>query len=837
MQDPGNRSSGHSSSRSSHGGRGRGWLREKARVWLWCALGVAALLPSAVAASGYTFLGDLDGFERDATGATARCGGAALRLRFVEDDVVRVTLKREGGQERLLTHALVEREQAPVEVAVERGEDTTVLSTVAMRVELSHRGCRMTVYDGAGRVLVRDDPGMGIGWDGNEVRTWKHIAGDERFFGLGEKSGDVDKRAREWVMWNSDTPGYGDATDPLYQSIPFFVGLREGRSYGVFLNNSHRSTFNLGAGNHRYYSFSADGGTLDYFVFAAPRIADVVADYTALTGRIPMPPRWALGFQQSRWSYYPDSEVLSLARRFRERGIPADVIYLDIHYMDGYRVFSWDPQRFPRPAAMLEELADLGFKPIVIVDPGVKEDPDYPIAREGLAGDHFVRYPDGETYVGSVWPGRSYFPDFARDRTRAWWGGHLARLRGQGVRGIWNDMNEPAVWGKAFPNEVLMRDADGAADFKRMHNLYAHLMAQATYESLRAARPDERPFVLTRAGFAGTQRWSAVWTGDNVASWEHLQLGIRMMIGLGLSGAAFNGTDVGGFEGTPSGELFARWMQVGAFSPFFRAHTAHDTPGQEPWSFGERIEAVVADAIRQRYRLMPYLYTLFQQAHASGAPVLRPLFWHHQDDPQAYAREWQHQFLVGEHLLVAPVTAPGVALQKVYLPAGRWLELDTGEVFEGGRAVTVETPLERLPLFLAEGGILPSREAMQYVGERDSGTLRLDVFAGAGNDGFDLYEDDGLSHDHERGGYRLTRLRAVREDGRLRLSREIVHDGYRVPERMLELRLHAVATAPAQLMLDGRPLSAQAWRHDAASRVLTVRIREGGDRQELVARW
>lgn len=829
MQDSRNRSGNRS------GNRDRG--RRGASGWWACVLSVAAALPLGATASGYSFLGDLRAFERDDAGATASCDGAALRLHFVEDDVVRVTLLREDRRPRLLTHALVGREPDPVEVTVERGEDITVLATAAMRVELAHRGCRMTVFDGTGHVLVQDDSGMGTGWDGNEVRTWKRIAGDERFFGLGEKSGDVDKRAREWVMWNSDTPGYGDASDPLYQSIPFFVGLREGRSYGVFLNNSHRSRFNLGAGNHRYYSFSAEGGTLDYFVFAAPRIAEVVADYTALTGRIPMPPRWALGFQQSRWSYYPDSEVMSLARRFRERGIPADVIYLDIHYMDGYRVFSWDPQRFPRPAAMLDELGDMGFKPIVIVDPGVKEDPDYPIAREGLAGDHFVRYPDGETYVGSVWPGRSYFPDFARAATRAWWGGHLARLREQGVRGIWNDMNEPAVWGKAFPNEVLMRDADGAADFKRMHNLYGHLMAEATYESLRAARPDERPFVLTRAGFAGTQRWSAVWTGDNVASWEHLQLGIRMMIGLGLSGAAFNGTDVGGFEGTPSGELFARWMQVGAFSPFFRAHTAHDTPGQEPWSFGERIEAVAADAIRQRYRLMPYLYTLFHQAHDSGAPVLRPLFWHHQDDAQAYAREWQHQFLVGRQLLVAPVTAPGVALQKVYLPAGRWLELGTGEVFEGGRAVTVETPLERLPVFLAEGGILPSQEAMQYVGERDSGTLTLDVFAGANDDGFDLYEDDGRSHDHERGGYRLTRLRAQRDDGVLRLDREVVHDGHRVPARMLELRLHDIAEPPVELSLDGTRLQDKAWHHDPATRVLSVRVREHGARQSLLARW
>lgn len=820
-------------------GMGLPMVRQGVRV----ALSVLTLGWAAVpAASGYEFLGDLRSFERRDSGGTAVCApGAELRVSFVTDEAVRITLIRPGQEERLLTHALVPRARDPVTVTVREEGDATILASRALRVELAHQGCRVAILDRAGNVLVRDDPGMGIGWDGSEVRNWKEIAEGERFFGLGEKTGDVDKRGREWVMWNSDTPGYDNDTDPLYQSIPFFVGLRDGRAYGIFLNNSHRTRFNLGAGNHRYYSFAADGGTLDYFVFQGPAIADVVSAYTALTGRMPMPPLWALGYQQSRWSYYPDSEVLSLAREFRQRQIPADVIYLDIHYMDDYRVFTWHPERFPRPQAMLRQLGEMGFKPVVIVDPGVKEDPEYAIAGEGLAGDHFVRYPDGELYVGSVWPGRSYFPDFARAETRQWWGGHVASLREQGVRGFWNDMNEPAVWGRAFPDEALMQDTDGPASFKRMHNLYGHLMARATHETLRRHRPDERPFVLTRAGFAGTQRWAAVWTGDNVASWEHLELGIRMMLGLGLSGVAFNGTDVGGFVDTPSGELFARWMQLGAFSPFFRAHTMHGTPGQEPWSFGERVEAIAREAIRLRYRLLPYLYTLFREAHTTGTPILRPLFWHHQDDPKVYRRDWQHQFLVGEHLLVAPVTREGSAVQHVYLPAGRWLELGTHRVVDGGRAVLVDTPFERIPTFLAKGGILPLAEAVQYVGERPSTTLTLEVFAGATDSGIDLYEDDGATHAHEDGAFRVTRLRAIRRDGALTLRREITHDGYSVPARRLEIRLHDVATAPRQVTLDGAMLSGSgedaAWTHDPERRVLTVRVREEGTRQTLTVRW
>jgi alpha-glucosidase len=630
----------------------------------------------------------------------------------------------------------------------------------------------------------------------------------------------------------------------VYESIPFVLGVRRGRAWGLFFNNSHRSTFNMGAGNHRYWSFAADAGRMDYFFFYGPAVPDVVREYTALTGRSPMPPMWALGFQQSRWSYYPDSEVLALARTFRTKNIPADVIYLDIHYMDGYRVFTWDPERFPDPAATLKKLDSMGFKIVTIIDPGVKQDPSWAVAREGLANDHFVRYPDGEVFVGSVWPGRSYFPDFSRQATRDWWAAHLARVRETGVRGFWNDMNEPAVWGKAFPLEVLMDDGGRMSSQKKMHNLYGFLMAKGTYEGLRRLRPDERPFVLTRAGFAGIQRYSAVWTGDNVATNEHLELGIRMLLGLGLSGVPFVGTDVGGFVGTPSPELFARWMQVGAYSPFFRAHTTANTPDQEPWSFGELVEDIVREAISTRYRMLPFLYSLFHEAHETGAPILRPLFWHAQDDSMAYDPAWQHQFTVGRDLLVAPVTREGLTLQRVYLPRGRWLEMGTGRVHQGPAVVAVDAPLERIPTFLRAGGIVPMGEPMQYVGEKPSGVLTLQLFEGDPAAAFELYEDDGTTFAHEKGAYRTTRFTARRASGALRIAREIVHDGWTPPARAVEIRLLGVQAAPSSVTLGSTTLRSLAgadatgngFRWDGATRVLTVRFEAAGTRQEVTVR-
>jgi alpha-glucosidase len=338
-----------------------------------------------------------------------------------------------------------------------------------------------------------------------------------------------------------------------------------------------------------------------------------------------------------------------------------------------------------------------------------------------------------------------------------------------------------------------------------MHNLYGLLMAQATYEQVRRVRPEERPFIVTRAGFAGVQRYSAVWTGDNVASWEHLALGIRIMLGLGLSRVPFVGTDVGGFVGSPSPELFARWIQLGVFSPFFRAHTTANTLDQEPWSFGERVETISREFITLRYRLLPYRYSLLWEAHRTGAPPLRPLFWHFQTDSMAYRAEFQHQFMAGERLLLAPVVAEGETVRSVYLPTGRWINLNTDSVYDGDRVVHVEAPLERLPMFLRAGGVVPMREPAQWIGQAVATDLTFDVFPGGeATGGFLLYEDDGTSHAYEHGSYRSTELTAVQQEDGVRVVRHVRHDGHAAPTgRRLHIRIRGVASAPRRVTVDG----------------------------------
>lgn len=811
-----------------------------ARLWVLIIFMLTASMITTRA--NYSFLGNLQDYEQTESGIILTCeDNVRLEIRFLKPEMFRVTLVRPEYREPLLDYAVVKTDWEPVELQFREEDLHLVLTSKEIDLVIHKMPCRLTVLDKQGDVINQDDPGMGIGWDGKEVRCWKSLAADERFFGLGEKTGDVNKRGREWVMWNSDIPGYGNDTDPIYQSIPFYIGLHKNKAYGIYFNNSYRTVFNMGAGNRRYASFAADAGPLDYFFIYGPQVNRVVSTYTELTGRGTLPPLWGLGYQQCRWSYYPESKVMSLARTFREKQIPADVIYLDIHYMNGYRVFTWDKKRFPDPPAMLAKLQDMGFKVVTIIDPGVKVDSNYTVAQEGIAGNHFVKYPDGEVYVGEVWPGPSFFPDFSRPETRKWWGKKLAGMLDTGIDGFWNDMNEPAVWGRAFPLEVLMEDQGHISSQKKMHNLYGFLMSRAAHEAFRTHRPNQRPFLVTRAGFAGEQRYTAVWTGDNVASGEHLELGIRMMLGLGLSGIPFVGTDVGGFMGTPSPELYARWIQVGAFSPFFRTHTHYNSPPQEPWSFGEEVEEISRKFISLRYRLLPYFYNLFWEASESGAPILRPMFWYYQDDPMVYENAYQQQFFVGEKLLIAPVTREKEHLKKVYLPAGKWLEMNSEKVYEGPGTVAVDAPLDRIPMFLRDGGILPSGEAMQYVGEKPGNLLLLDIFCGDKYGNLLHYEDDGESFDYTGGEYRLTQFEFLHEKDHWTFTKSRLHDQFVMAERFLEVRLHAFENIPEKIQLDGKTLkkisptdkSSEGYFYEEQSGILTVRFPDMGKEQSL----
>jgi alpha-glucosidase len=553
----------------------------------------------------------------------------------------------------------------------------------------------------------------------------RRLAAGERLYGLGDKPVPLDRRGRVYRLWNTDPPNFRAGSDPLYKSIAVLFGLRRGAVWAVVVDSPGRLDVDCRGDELRVYGpAGAPVHELECATFA-----DALAQVSSRVGRAPLPPRWSLGYHQSRWSYAGADEALRVATEFRRRGIPLDCLHLDIDYMDGYRVFTWDQQLFPDPAGLIRSLHDLGVRVVTIVDPGVKVDPGYPIYDELLARELACRGADGRPWVGGVWPGASVWPDFTDAEGRRFWGDCHRELVDAGVDGIWIDMNEPSVQGggsgRTMPDDV--RHSDGLhAD---VHNAYGHLMAQATAEGLARLRLGVRPFVLTRAAATGTQCYAATWTGDNHSTWTHLRLALTMCLGLGLSCYPFCGADVGGFAGRCDPELYARWMQLGAFTPFFRGHYAGSrTPGrQEPWSFGRKIEAVARAAIELRQLLLPYTYTAFWRHTQTGLPVMRPLAVGWPDDPRAVACE--NAFLWGDDLLVAPVLRRGLRRRRVYLPRGDWHDFWSGDRVCGGRDVVVDAPLERLPIFARAGTAVPLA----------GGDLR--VFPGEGVSW--LYEDDG----------------------------------------------------------------------------------------------
>lgn len=609
---------------------------------------------------------------------------------------------------------------------------------------LAFEGTGFKVLDEVGRVILS---GREAGFKVGQPTIAIELQERDRIFGLGETTGGMNKRGLVRELWNIDILGHTKAIYPglksLYVSIPFAIILRDGRACGIFWDNPGRQVWDMGGTKGDELRVSAETGELNIYFFAGPTVEGIVKRFAELTGRMPMPPRWGLGFHQCRYSYMTQERVLEVARNFREKQIPCDALYLDIDHMRGYRVFTFN-NKFPRPAEMTKDLAAYGFRTVAIVDPGVKNDPQFGVLQRGLQENAFVKR-GKEDYVGRVWPGRVKFPDFYRKSVRQWWAREQQVLHRAGVAGVWNDMNEPANFAlktKTLPLDCVHETEIGPKTHLEVHNAYGSEMAKASRAGVLKARPTERPFVITRDGYAGVQKHALVWTGDNSSNWEHLADSISMLLNLSVSGVPFCGADVGGFLDSCNGELLGRWMMLGAFTPFFRNHSNIGTRDQEPWCFGEEIEAVCRGAIQMRYQLLPYIYALFDRAARDGTPIMRPLWWHYQNDPQCAAT--QDEFLLGESLLVAPVIQPGAQARSVYLPPGTWHDFWSPETFRGRAHVLAEAPLSRIPLYLKAGAIVPFVPVAQHTGEYSAETVTLQIWPGA-DGSFEFYDDDGIS--------------------------------------------------------------------------------------------
>jgi len=786
----------------------------------------------------YEPLGAAELLDHDARSLRLRAGSTIVEVAALSEDIFRVGAFPDGDTPGYDSEAIAREDWGSVETSMERPDGEITLSTSGATVHVALDPLRISFTDASSRTFAADDElGMGFvrrpGADvftqplGPAPRLYKRREEGERYFGCGERTSGLEKTGSYQIFWNVDPPlGHTASFNNLYASIPFTLSLANGRSYGLLFDNPGRVEFDLALEDEGRAYYGAEGGNLVYYVFCGPTPAEVLSGYTELTGRTPMPPLWSLGNQQCRYSYMDEAEVREVARNFREREIPCDVIYRDIHYMDGYRVFTWNDERFPDPEGLISDLGEQGFRVVTIVDPGVKVDENYDVYAEGRERDLFCKKRDGEEYHNAVWPGVCAFPDFTNPETREWWGDNHRALLDRGVAGIWCDMNEPSHFiprNSTMPGHVVHPGGPGGEPrlHAQVHNAYGSLMACAAREGLLKLRRGERPFVITRAGYAGLQRYALQWTGDNSSWWEHLWMSMPQLQNLGLSGVAWTGVDVGGFWGDSNGELLARWTEFGAFQPFCRNHTAIGTRRQEPWAFGEPYESVCREMLKLRQRLVPYLYTVFEECHRRGSPILRPLLFEYPEDETTYTAD--DEFLVGEALLVAPITRPGTEHRHVYLPRGCWFHYWTGERFDGPAHVLAHAPLGEPPLYVRANTAVPMGPEMAHTGEKATNPLTLLLYPTEGADESTLYEDAGDGFGYEEGEYarRAVFCEGSAESVTVRLGER---EGTFVPGREeLRLELRGFGSAPESVVVNGE--SARS-RYDEESGTMVVSLRE-----------
>jgi alpha-glucosidase len=756
--------------------------------------------------------------------------GSQIKVEFLTPDMPRIQMSYKKRLEPNPSWAIAKTDWAPTAVSTTESPENVTVASAQLKVIIHKSPLLIEIQDRNGRTLSKDarpllgdpnhtqkvfDPSAGF-----MTVVTKELGLDEHFYALGEKAHKLDRRRGHFRMFNSDTPKYSEGTDPIYQSIPFYISLEDNRAHGLFYDNSYRSHFDFGNSGQEFTGYGVEGGQIDYYFIDGPSIKDVVRRYTELTGRIYLPPKWALGHQASRWSYYPDRMVEKIADTYQQHDLPLDVMTLDIDYMQKYRVFTWDLKRFADPDGLARRLKAKGLHIVNIVDPGVKYQPQgvasakdqeqpelkdqsgsYYVYNQGSKNDYFVKRKDGKQMVTTVWPGETVFVDFTKEAARKWWGDMHRAYLDHGTGGIWNDMNEPADFTEKGDTGANQRDSyfddlGRNTPHAKNRNVFALLMCKATYEGLLRLRPNDRPYVITRAAYAGIQRYSTMWTGDAASSWEALAVSVPMFCNLGLSGETFIGSDVGGFMGRGDGEMLTRAYQISFLVPFCRNHKAQDDYDQEPWRFGTYYENIIRKYLKLRYRLLPYIYAGLDEARTTGTPFIRPLVLEYQDDSNTYAMD--DQFLAGRDLLCSPVVKPNQEKKRVYLPRGLWYDFYTGKL-QSKQNQVVDAPLETVPLYARGGSIVPLGPEKNTVDALPNGALELRVYPNAAQKAEGtLYEDDGKSQQYLHGGF------ARRKVSFANRTLTIEKTGYALPQRPLHVRFYNTKNQSATV--DGKPV-------------------------------
>ncbi|MCX0384926.1 glycoside hydrolase family 31 protein [Clostridium perfringens] len=702
-----------------------------------------------------------------------------ITLTIFENDIVKVFIG-DKYEESISTNGVVD-DLGKGEFIVEEDSNFVIVKGTKVLTFVDKNTTEISFRDLEGNIINEDFQPSFKDEEGNVYIS--KVNDCLAYYGLGEKGGDLNKKGCYTENFNTDDPETDDDSITYYKTIPFYVALKEEATYGIFFDNSFRSYFDMGKEMGDRIFFGAIGGQIQYYFIPGESIKEVVKNYTTLTGRMEMPPLWSLGYQQCRFSYFSQEEVRELVKTFEEKDIPLDVVYLDIDYMDGFRVMTFKIPNFDDAAGLISDLKEKGIRTITIIDPGVKVDEEYPVFKRGKEGNHFTKKLDGEMFIGAVWPGDSAFPDFSNKDCREWWKSELKKFISEhGMDGIWNDMNEPCVFNndhKTMLESCLHNSDNGVIEHKEFHNRYGFEMSRCSKEAQEELHPNERGFSMTRATYAGGQRYSSVWTGDNMSLWSQMRMSISMNANLGISGFSFVGNDVSGFGLDSSEELFIRWMEMGPFIPIFRNHSNMYTRRQEPWAFGPRAEKIAKKSIELRYELLPYIYDLYYISHKEGLPIFRPMIMEYEKDMNLL--NMREQFMLGENMIVAPVLYEGERSKTVYLPKGSWFNYFTMEKLQGGKWYKLPCELDEILVFVKEGSIIPTyNKKFRNVKERPKNIL-LKVF-GENAKGF-YYNDDGHTMEYLEGKYTYMDITVV--DGKEELK--LINNGYSIEEIEIEI--------------------------------------------------
>jgi alpha-glucosidase len=785
---------------------------------------VCAFCITSAAASGWQHIGNVQRVEKLKDGVELTAGSAKLRITAFRDGVIRVRLAPQGSFPKDFSWAVIESPEPPA-INIEDGKNELRMTVGKVVVIVNKAPLLVTFADSAGNILLADEPSLPVAWDGTYIHAWKRMPAEENYYGLGDKPGPLNHRNRAYTMWNTDFFGWQESDDPLYKTIPFFIGLCKGTAYGIFFDNTYRSSFDFGKESPGYFSFGAEGGELNYYFIAGPEPKKIVQQFTALVGRTPLPPLWSLGYQQSRYSYYPEARAREVVQTLREKKIPADVIYFDIDYQQGNAPFTVNRDYFPHFEKMIADFRAEGMRTILITDLHIKKDPNHGYAPydSGIKNDVFVKTHDGSLYVGKVWPEDSVFPDFMLSRVRDWWGGLYKNFVDMGVAGFWNDMNEPSTFqtlSKTMPLDNLHRLDDGTTlDHRALHNVFGMENARATHDGLLRLQPDERPFVLTRAAYAGAERYAATWTGDNSATWNHIGMSVPQIMNLGLSGYPLAGADVGGFAGSPPVDLLTRWYELGVFYPIYRDHAAKGTADHEPWASGPEQEAIRKRYIELRYRMLPFIYTAMEETSRTGVPLMEPIFLEYPEAQNLYGED--HEFLFGRDLFVAPVVTEKVDALDVHLPPGDWYDFWTAQKHSSKDEISLHPALSEMPLYVRAGAIVPMQPVVQSTNEKPDGPLELRVYTGQDCRGT-LYQDDGHTFAYQKGDFLRANFTCKASPGDLTVTSTIEKSAYQPWWNTTQLEIYGAGAAPKEVHIGDRLI--HEWRFDAQAHCIMLTV-------------